>query len=252
MRVLLLLPLIAGLSFASIDTIDMGAVSTPNDWNLAGGAPDKVVAVSDDVDGNQIYSGFSSQAYTLDTSDVDLPGDATIDSVAVGFRVKGQATTSDMRPVFTLGTTDVNGTTISPTTSWATDEEVLARPGGGSWSEGDYDTLKVTIATVTENYEERNCTKLCVLAYYTAAPTPTGYVSAVTTPVGAAVWFDGTNTDSVTPCVIGSLDTGDVIVQLKLTGYRYFTDTVSVTEDDTTFVDETLPRNTFKARGPLW
>lgn len=78
----------------------------------------------------------------------------------------------------------------------------------------------------------------------TTPPAATyGSVNATSTPAGASVWFDGVDTDSVTPCVTDSVETGSLIVKFTLAGYTDYSDTVMVTEGDTVTVNKVLVPN---------
>jgi len=126
------------------------------------------------------------------------------------------------------------------TVAMATKEVASAgaeNPGAwDAWADGTFGALSVAIRPGV---------------YAGASP---GAIDITTTPVGAAVWFDGVDTDSVAPTVIGGLAAGDVVVKLTLTGYRTFTDTVTVIAGDTIVVNETLPKNTYTtSSGPgVW
>jgi hypothetical protein len=80
-----------------------------------------------------------------------------------------------------------------------------------------------------------------------------GLVSATSTPSGATIWIDAVSTDSVTPCVIDSIETGLRYVKWTLEGYDDAEDTVMVTEGDTAEMDATLESSapdTFRMTGP--
>jgi PEGA domain len=66
--------------------------------------------------------------------------------------------------------------------------------------------------------------------------TPTGSIYLTSSPVGAEIWIDGTNTLYLTPDTINNVDEGVRSVTLKLEDFRDTTFTVSVTEGQTSVV----------------
>ena len=71
-------------------------------------------------------------------------------------------------------------------------------------------------------------------------PLPTGSIAVASTPAGAAVWLDGTDTGQVTGCTLENVPAGDHVVTLKLDGYADASTPVTVAEGETATVDLTL------------
>ena len=71
-------------------------------------------------------------------------------------------------------------------------------------------------------------------------PIPTGSIAITSTPEGAAVWLDGTDTGLVTGCTLPDVPAGDHVVTLKHDGYADASTPVTVTEGETATVDITL------------
>ncbi|MDD3112580.1 MAG: PEGA domain-containing protein, partial [Methanofollis liminatans] len=71
-------------------------------------------------------------------------------------------------------------------------------------------------------------------------PLPTGSIAVASTPAGAAVWLDGTDTGLVTPTAIADVPAGDHVVTLKLEGYADASTPVTVASGETATVDLAL------------
>ena len=67
-------------------------------------------------------------------------------------------------------------------------------------------------------------------------PTPTGSIYITSSPAGAEIWIDGSNTFKTTPDTAENVDQGARSVTLKLQDYRDTTFTVSVTGDQTSVI----------------
>ncbi|MFA5614467.1 MAG: PEGA domain-containing protein, partial [Methanoculleus sp.] len=68
-------------------------------------------------------------------------------------------------------------------------------------------------------------------------PALPGSISVTSTPAGAAVWLDGTDTGEFTPTTLEDVPAGDHVVTLKLDGYADASRTVTVEEGETAEVD---------------
>lgn len=97
----------------------------------------------------------SDYVYTLGSAYVEdsyalanhAAASGTINSVTVHARVRKTAssTNNQVAPLLRLSGTTVNGTNWTITTSFAEYSQAVARPGGGSWTEGDLDALQAGV-----------------------------------------------------------------------------------------------------------
>ncbi len=87
------------------------------------------------------------------------------------------------------------------------------------------------------------------------APIPvdeTGNIFVESTPAGAEIWLDGTNTGKVTPDSLTDLDEGTYDVTLKLENYSDTTVSIIVTADQTASKTVTLTSDLFLSSfGPV-
>lgn len=109
---------------------------------------DKVDEASPDDDTTYVRCASTTQykdAYALE--DASIPSGSTINSVRVYFRWKYESLTASTycQPFLRLGTNETAGTEVSNIADWTTFSEILARPGGGTWSIGDISGLQVAI-----------------------------------------------------------------------------------------------------------
>jgi len=70
----------------------------------------------------------------------------------------------------------------------------------------------------------------------TVTPIPTGNIYLTSSPAGAEIWIDGSNTFSTTPDTINNVSEGARNVTLKLQDYNDTTFSVTVTENQTSVV----------------
>ena len=70
----------------------------------------------------------------------------------------------------------------------------------------------------------------------TVTPIPTGNIYLTSSPAGAEIWIDGSNTFSTTPDTINNVSEGARNVTLKLQDYNDTTFSVTVTENQTNVV----------------
>jgi len=70
----------------------------------------------------------------------------------------------------------------------------------------------------------------------TVTPIPTGNIYLTSSPAGAEIWIDGSNTFSTTPDTINNVSEGARSVTLKLQNYNDTTFSVTVTENQTKVV----------------
>lgn len=71
-----------------------------------------------------------------------------------------------------------------------------------------------------------------------------GSLTINSTPTGAFIWLDGSNTDKQTPATIDSLSVGSHTVKLTLANYEEYEETVTIEKDETTTINQTLTLKT--------
>jgi len=128
------------------ETIQVAAVTTPDQWTLGAGA-DKVVAVNgpDDDDTSYIYCSTSGRWETYSLAANAIPVGATINSVSVVSRgYKSSGSTARWAVGVLLGGSSTFGLTHFPA-SYTSYTETLARPGGGTWSVADLASVEVLV-----------------------------------------------------------------------------------------------------------
>ena len=112
-------------------------------------------------------------AYNL--TNTTIPSYSVINSVTVVWRIAGvaAATTRYSQPFLRLGGVETSGTELTNTSEvWATYSEVLARPGGGTWTAADFDSLQVAIGLRGSNWV------YCTQVYVSISYSPNVSVSA--------------------------------------------------------------------------
>jgi hypothetical protein len=116
--------------------------------------------VASSVSGSQ-----EKDAYALEAT--AIPAGSIINSVKVYFRILENAETAFYQPFLRLGSSETAGTEINPAGAsvWATYNEALARPGGGSWAVSDLNSLQVVIGLKSVTGDV--CTQVYVEVDYT-------------------------------------------------------------------------------------
>ena len=71
-------------------------------------------------------------------------------------------------------------------------------------------------------------------------PLPTGSISVTSTPAGAVIYLDGTDTGLLAPAVLDDVPAGDHVITLKLDDYADASTTVAVQSGETATVDLAL------------
>jgi len=158
--------------------------------------------------------------YTLENHTTET-GD--ISAVTVYWRMKrGNTLGIGAKPMIRLGSTDVKGTLQYATTSYTDYSETLSRPGGGSWSWSDIDSLEAGINILAAGY-----------GYYV-------YVTQVWVVVTYASTYTVTTTRA-----IGLVKTNTQV----LTGYRSTSKAIGMVKVNTR--RSTIAKSTSKAMGML-
>ena len=149
-------------------TIQVAAVTSPDQWLLVAGA-DKVAAVNspDDSDTsclNTSTGGTYGQQYSLAAN--SIPSGSTINSVSIYSRARVEASSANMSVRLSLGANDGPSFTRNYTTSYASYTDASTRPGGGTWTKTDIDNLEVEVYASVGSIRRR-ITSLWVIVDYT-------------------------------------------------------------------------------------
>lgn len=157
-------------------TIQVAAVTSPNQWTLGAGA-NKVVAVNGPHDGDASYLSSTTtwkQQYSLAAH--SIPAGAVINSVAgvMMIRFSVGALGKNLRIDLKLGGNTSNGPVHTTSSFYITYTDVIARPGGGSWSLADLASLEVALVQAQAGAGTvQRCSSLWVIVDYTP-PANTG------------------------------------------------------------------------------
>ena len=97
----------------------------------------------------------------------------TVTAVNVVFRHSRSAVAGNIQPFLRLGASETAGTEIA-LGGWTTTNVTLARPGGGSWTTADIDTLQAVIGLRNDGANTSYCTQEYVEVHYNySGPTVT-------------------------------------------------------------------------------
>lgn len=128
-------------------TIQVAAVTSPNQWTLGAGA-NKVVAVNAPDDDNTTYlsstGAAARQQYSLATN--TIPSGSIINSVSAVMRCLTTSGGRHSRVGFHLSGYTSSSDYQSPS-SWTTFSEIMPRPGsppGSPWALADLTTLQIS------------------------------------------------------------------------------------------------------------
>jgi len=151
-------------------TIQVAAVTSPDQWSLGAGA-NKVTAVNSPDDDDLSYittasANFSEQYSLVQNS---IPPGSTIppNGAFISNRVKRVGGTLAIYVVsLRLGALHKDIGARRAPTAYTSYTDPLGRPGGGSWSPADFDSLEVRITYGTGN-GALYCTSLWLIVNYT-------------------------------------------------------------------------------------
>lgn len=184
----LLFLLLVGLTaaaWASVETLQVAAVGTYNQW-LGEPWDVKVASVQlpNDEGTTRIYHTTlgNRESYTLPAS--AIPSGSTLNSVSVSMRMCAEYGVPEVRPFLRLGSTNQAGTSRVGTPTWATYLEAITRPGGGSWSLTDLATLEVGVEITDDDNWAWVTTLFVVVDYTEGQPAPSGDNSFFTFSIG--------------------------------------------------------------------
>ncbi len=158
-----------------IETLQVSANSTPNNWTLSAGASKPAAVASPDDDATSyISSGTSNNTQQqFAVADSVLPSTAAISSVVLKSRCKrGGAQNVNFQMTAVLGASTSAGASQTGTSAFAAFSDTFAsKPGGGAWTPSDVNSLEIRI----QNTQARDlqCTTFCVEVNYTLTVTNT-------------------------------------------------------------------------------
>lgn len=152
-------------------TIQVSAITAPDQWTLGAGA-DKVGAVNepDDDDTSYILSagaGIRREQYSL--AGHSIPVGSTINSISMYGRCKRALTNASWYSELFLAGNYAAGTIHPSGGSYASFTDAIARPGGGPWAYSDLVSLEVAASTAHTNQTRR--TSLWIIVDYTPPPS---------------------------------------------------------------------------------
>lgn len=156
-------------------TIQVAAVTSPDQWNLAAGT-NKVMAVnSPDNDWTtciESHTNGHSEQYSLAAH--SIPAGSTINSISVYTRCRAEGGAQQVNLIerLHLGGNSSSSPTNIYTASWTSFTDSISRPGGGSWTLSDIASLEVSIYRVSGS-GPAYCTSLWIIVDYTL-PKPSG------------------------------------------------------------------------------
>ena len=172
----------------AIETLQVSATATPDNWTGA----TKATLVSDELDATFINSGTSNntqQQFAVTNS--SLPSFAVISNVALKSRCqRGGAQNCTFVMTAVLGAnTSAGGSKTSTSTITAFTDNFATKPGGGSWTVSDVNSLEIRI----QNTQARDCRAMQfnIEVTYTA-----NFTQAETAPSSESLSASGTSTQS--------------------------------------------------------
>ena len=154
---------------------------------------DDAVGAPDDST-TTVYTSSVAQlkdAYNLPNTAIGV--NDYITSVTVYFRALRASAGSFAQPFLRLGAVETTGTEVNLTAVWATYSEVLARPGGGSWTVADLNSLQVAVGLRDASSNNTYLTQVYVVVTYSPATA-----ISIATPVASGshtvkITADGVN-----------------------------------------------------------
>lgn len=113
------------------------SLATPNNWDVFSGS--FLANISDASDGTAVYNTDHNDEFVVEYQDLTLP--ANIVSVTSSFRHSRSGGGIEIAQFVRLAGVYTYGAWITPGSIAQTDE-VLGRPGGGSWTRADINALQ--------------------------------------------------------------------------------------------------------------
>lgn len=130
-------------------------------------------SANDDTD-YALKSGDNTAGEHYPITSNSIGGSDTISSVKVYYRVKAETNkigNSGWAPVIHIGGTTTAGTYNVPSTSVYTtySTDWTTKPGGGSWTKSDIDSLRIGVINDDGSPDNSRCTQVYVEVTYTAS-----------------------------------------------------------------------------------
>ena len=239
------------VSAVGTELVDFTLIAIPTTGSLAVTSTPGNAAISLD--------GTDTGKVTPFTFTVITPGDHTVAVSLAGYNnasttitiVPGEAASADFQLVQVPQTGSIS---------------VTSSPAGAEISLDGSDTGEVTPFTFTDVAAGGHTIDVSLAGYNTASksvtfsagstvsvdfqlvviPPKTGSISVSSSPAGAGISLDGTNTGKITPTTLGTIPPGDHIVTVSLPGYNSASMTVTVSAGSTVqadFVLNQIPQN---------
>ena len=157
-----------------VATIQVAAVTSPDQWTLGAGAS-KVAAVlsPDDDDTSYITSTVINNEQRFSLASNPIPIGSTISQVRCFSRTKrGGSSNGAMRVGVFLGASSYYSEDSTAPSVYLSRQQIMTRPGGGHWTPIDFNALEVS--TQLRSYTRLvRCTSLWLIVDYTP-PANTG------------------------------------------------------------------------------
>lgn len=161
---------------------------------------DDPVAAPDDA-ATVVYNNaaaYQGDVYALQNG--TFGGDEIIDSVTINYRGLTTIGGTTVQPILRLGGVETLGTEVNYGAAWTNYSEVLARPGGGSWTVADIAGLQAGIQCKTTNTSPDTTQVYVTIAYHievTHALTSGEHIVKTTADgTNLKLYIDGTEEDS--------------------------------------------------------
>ncbi|KKM01133.1 hypothetical protein LCGC14_1797480, partial [marine sediment metagenome] len=132
----------------------------------------------DDATGNDLeYLASGDLVFPVAATGAGGPDyDSIIDQVRIYFRARGTngGDTYYATPYLRMNSVEIQGTTVNPGITYTSYNEVLTRPGGGSWVAGDLVDLQIGVGLRTTNTTDLRVTQVFADITYTEASDEDG------------------------------------------------------------------------------
>jgi hypothetical protein len=147
-------------------TIQVAAVTSPDQWSLGAGA-NKVVAVNgpDDDDASYIYTTYTNYYQQYSLAAHSIPSGSAINSISIYSRCKKVSGSAAWYTYLWLGAASATYGPHTMQLTYTNFTDLTPRPGGGAWAFSDLASLEVSIRHVASG--NGYCTSLWLIVDYT-------------------------------------------------------------------------------------